>query len=223
MPERQVDPNRAEIDELRELPGIGPGLAKRIVAGRPFHAPEDLLEVPGLGQATLQRISAQLSFEEQLEPAAQREVKPEANGRRPGLWMAIAVGAVSTLCSVSLSLAILLGINRTLDFGRSGALEDLSGQVRALQTDLGAVSIELQALRQRVEVMEGISGRMTEVETQLSRLQEQNAEALSAVQGMQAQVSAALAETRAQVAQVNRFQAFLEGLQQLLTPDQRGP
>jgi uncharacterized protein (DUF3084 family) len=137
--------------------------------------------------------------------------------------MAIAVGAVSTLCSVSLSLAILLGINRTLDFGRSGALEDLSGQVRALQTDLGAVSIELQALRQRVEVMEGISGRMTEVETQLSRLQEQNAEALSAVQGMQAQVSAALAETRAQVAQVNRFQAFLEGLQQLLTPDQRGP
>ena len=45
--------NSAGLDELERLPGIGPELAGRIVAARPFQTIDDLLEISGIGPATL--------------------------------------------------------------------------------------------------------------------------------------------------------------------------
>ncbi len=49
--------NRATVDEVATLPGIGPVLAERIVAHRdeygPFTTAEDLLGVSGIGEAKL--------------------------------------------------------------------------------------------------------------------------------------------------------------------------
>jgi competence ComEA-like helix-hairpin-helix protein len=47
--ERRVNLNTAEIEELRNLPGIGPRLAAAIVAARPFAAIGDLARIPGIG------------------------------------------------------------------------------------------------------------------------------------------------------------------------------
>ena len=55
-----LDVNSAAPEELESLPGIGPELARRIVAYREAHGPfrsvEGLLEVPGIGPAILARI-----------------------------------------------------------------------------------------------------------------------------------------------------------------------
>lgn len=54
-----VDLNRATADELKRLPGIGPGLAARIIEARdvkPFASIADLRRVRGLGTATLERL-----------------------------------------------------------------------------------------------------------------------------------------------------------------------
>lgn len=55
-----LDLNRAAVEELMGLPGIGPVLAERIVAFReeqgPFTSVEDLLQVPGIGEATLETL-----------------------------------------------------------------------------------------------------------------------------------------------------------------------
>lgn len=55
-----VDINRASAEELDGLPGIGPVLARRIVEFRERHGPfalvEDLLEVPGIGPRILERL-----------------------------------------------------------------------------------------------------------------------------------------------------------------------
>jgi competence protein ComEA len=54
-----IDLNRATVDELRRLPGIGPGLAGRIVEARdaaPFTSVEDLRRVRGVGAAKLERV-----------------------------------------------------------------------------------------------------------------------------------------------------------------------
>jgi len=51
--EPRVRLNSATRDELTRLPGIGPTLADRIVAARPFASLEELLAVPGIGPKTL--------------------------------------------------------------------------------------------------------------------------------------------------------------------------
>ncbi len=52
-----LDLNRATVEQLQVLDGVGPVLASRIVSFRdangPFVAVEDLLDVPGIGEAKL--------------------------------------------------------------------------------------------------------------------------------------------------------------------------
>lgn len=59
-----IDPNRAPVEELRRLPGIGPTRAAAIAqarSARPFLYARDLLRVPGIGEATLSRIAPHLT------------------------------------------------------------------------------------------------------------------------------------------------------------------
>lgn len=51
--EARLSLNAASAAELTRLPGIGPTLAARIVAARPFERLDDLLRVPGIGPKTL--------------------------------------------------------------------------------------------------------------------------------------------------------------------------
>jgi hypothetical protein len=53
-----VDVNRANEAELASLPGIGPALAGRMVAARPFVSVEDLDRVPGIGAVRLAGLRA---------------------------------------------------------------------------------------------------------------------------------------------------------------------
>lgn len=48
--------NSASRSQLEALPGIGPALAGRILAGRPYRRVEDLDRVKGIGPATLARL-----------------------------------------------------------------------------------------------------------------------------------------------------------------------
>jgi competence ComEA-like helix-hairpin-helix protein len=60
-----VDVNRASVDALQTLPGVGPALAARIVELRDakggFRSVEDLLEVRGIGEATLERLRSRVT------------------------------------------------------------------------------------------------------------------------------------------------------------------
>lgn len=63
-PLRPLDPNRATVEELTSLPGVGPVLAARLVAYRdsagPFRTIEELQRVPGIGPAALRRLAPYL-------------------------------------------------------------------------------------------------------------------------------------------------------------------
>lgn len=55
----RVDLNRADVDALQSLPGIGPAIAQRIVEARKeqmFTSVEDLARVRGVGPATVERL-----------------------------------------------------------------------------------------------------------------------------------------------------------------------
>jgi competence protein ComEA len=54
-----IDVNRATVDELQSLPGVGPKLARRIAderAKRPFTSIDDLRRVSGIGPKTLEKL-----------------------------------------------------------------------------------------------------------------------------------------------------------------------
>jgi len=60
VPSEPLDINRADAPALQALPGVGPALARRIVAYReshgPFRTPEDLLRVSGIGAQRYARL-----------------------------------------------------------------------------------------------------------------------------------------------------------------------
>lgn len=59
-----VELNRASVEELASLEGIGPKLAARIVAARPFRRVEDLAKVRGVGRRRLARLRPRLLLDE---------------------------------------------------------------------------------------------------------------------------------------------------------------
>ncbi len=65
-PGERVDIDKASVRELERLPGVGPGLARKIIADResrgPFGALEGLDRVPGIGPSLLARIAPAAAF-----------------------------------------------------------------------------------------------------------------------------------------------------------------
>ena len=60
-----LNPNRASVDQLQPLPGIGPALASRIAQARdqsPFLDADDLLRVKGIGPVKLEKLRSHLTF-----------------------------------------------------------------------------------------------------------------------------------------------------------------
>ncbi len=61
-----IDINRATVQELERLKGVGPAIAKRIVEYRQAHGaftrPEDLLNVRGIGKAKLSQLRPQITL-----------------------------------------------------------------------------------------------------------------------------------------------------------------
>ena len=55
-PPQRIDLNNGSSQEIEKLPGIGPVLATKIIAGRPYRTIEELDRVRGLGPKMLQKI-----------------------------------------------------------------------------------------------------------------------------------------------------------------------
>lgn len=60
LPQEKIDINKASLEDLQRLPGIGPVISQRIIHYReregPFQREEDLLQVSGIGDVRFRRI-----------------------------------------------------------------------------------------------------------------------------------------------------------------------
>jgi len=69
IPGEKLNINRASLEQLTYLPGIGPILAQRIIEYRakngPFHNLSELTEIPGIGQVKFARIKEEITLEDE--------------------------------------------------------------------------------------------------------------------------------------------------------------
>lgn len=79
-PRRQVDLNRADRQELMQIPGLGPSNADAILAHRaergPFESLDDLTHVHGVGPKTTEKVKPWLQLGVAEEPVERLERKP---------------------------------------------------------------------------------------------------------------------------------------------------
>ena len=71
-PAAPIDLNQATIEQLQQLPGIGPATAKAIVRFReksgPFRRVEDLLAIRGISKARLEKLRPYLTITPPIKP-----------------------------------------------------------------------------------------------------------------------------------------------------------
>jgi hypothetical protein len=261
----KVDPNTADEEALKDLPGIGRALAEKIIASRPFSGVEDLQKIRGLGKVSLERLKPYLSFAEPepekeqetlLSPDGQEDIELDASevlfeaeegaqpeiektvektaekkesftpvravrakgsfSRTETLWVAVGAGFITLVLSVLVNLAIIGGINGTLDFNRLQTVRELESDLGDVKGDLETISLQVRVFEERLTPLEGLTGRMMTVEEQMGSVQEDVTEALSDVESMQADLVELSDETARLTGRVDRFDAFLDGLRQII-------
>jgi len=77
---RKLDVNRASPADLELLPRVGPAIAGRIVAARPFESVEDLQRVRGIGPRTVERLRPMITVHREGDESASMLAPAPADG-----------------------------------------------------------------------------------------------------------------------------------------------
>jgi prefoldin subunit 5 len=72
-----INPNTADLESLTRVPGIGPALAKLIIAARPFATLDDLGKVSGVGPQSIQVLLPYLTLDDDLTPGSLPEAEDQ--------------------------------------------------------------------------------------------------------------------------------------------------
>ena len=159
--------------------------------------------------------------EVELKVVPPPEVPRIAKGRQSysrgaTLWLVLGTAVISVVISVLLSLAILSGINRTLNISQHSVVRQMATDLAALQADLDDVYFRIEAIGRRIEAVEGLSGRVMTVEGEFTDLRNDIAESLEQFNSARTLMDELESEVGILSESVGRFDAFLDGLEQLL-------
>lgn len=80
----KIDLNHATEAELEALPGVGPVIAKEIIAARPFKSVNDLKSVNGIGDAKLKELRPLVTVSDHPSAKATGTAREPGTVREPG-------------------------------------------------------------------------------------------------------------------------------------------
>ncbi len=129
----------------------------------------------------------------------------------------LVTGLVSVVASVILTLLILTGINRSLNVGRHAAVRELRAEFTELDTSLDDLTAELGSIDQRLQAVEGLSGRMATLESEFELVREDVDQASSTVDQVSETVTILSQDVESMVEKVDLYDGFLEGIRALVS------
>lgn len=230
-PQTTVEAEVEEVTETEETPD-----EDALSAAEP---PE--LELPASGEPEHLRPEEE---EDDLEAIPLPDIQPEEEsemevvplppaGRErtlPWLWPTLLGALLGGLLGVFFSILVFAGINGSIDVGQSRAMQDLRGEfagmtveLDAIRSDVSALQGDVRGIRERVDVLAGLTARMEEAEAAVETLKaeteslKENTTAIqSAVEKLGFDINA-MAETLDVVeAQTEKSMTFFEKLGALL-------
>jgi competence ComEA-like helix-hairpin-helix protein len=124
--------------------------------------------------------------EETITPEAEEEREPApaqpARGGLSWLWVTLIAAMLGGLLGLFFSMLVFAGINGAVDVSRTQAMDDLRGQLSeanvqldALQGTVSDLQGDVRGVRERVEVLSGLTARMEQAETAVQGLNEETA------------------------------------------------
>jgi prefoldin subunit 5 len=162
-------------------------------------------------------------------PAPETPAPPQtaAAWRGVSLSGAIGIAVVSSLLTLILSIAAVLGILSTLNGGLNYASPDqlasLQRKANTLDSQITTIDGEISTLRERLDNLDALSGRLNATENEVQKLRNEVQAAALQTEKIGQQVEGLTTSIRDIKASVQRFQEFLDGLRKLVNPTSSQP
>jgi competence ComEA-like helix-hairpin-helix protein len=223
-PELPVAPQAVQAEAAASESLIG------IESGQLLPSPSEKMEpaaAPISGPGAGDQGKTTPEHEAPVNTAARQEplkAKPEksARGVTPAqAWgIALFTGLLALVLSVAIVFGLLVGLNGGLQFVRPVQLAVLQQQVNNIDARTAALENDVQGLRTRIDNLEGLSGRVSTIEKETNQLRSQVETLTEQTKQLNDQVGRLSGTVKELQASANRFQAFLDGLRELLTANQ---
>lgn len=215
---RGVSAAMLERWSLAEGPSAPAAEEKAEAAPAPSEQLRDRLD--DLGEAAAERISDWRDYAAEQTQSARRALGelPDRIASHPqgGLLKTIFAGTLLVLISLLLSLAVIGTINGSLRFASRADFRALQNGADRLGEHLGALQIDLDAQRQRLDILDGIGDRTVLLEDAQQQM-------VAEVEAISLELAAAAVELQSlgeevalQSERSGRFESFLESLHTLL-------
>ncbi|MBN1261259.1 MAG: helix-hairpin-helix domain-containing protein [Anaerolineae bacterium] len=231
-------------EEVTAVEGITPEMfeqwAGHIVAEMPARLPEQKLDIVTPEELPEPDVPEPVEAGGESEPlpkalpAPEKQPKPPAPPRPaprpgpaprrgPGWWAWVGAVFLGAILGLLFSLIVFAGINGSLDVSRSPAMIATRNDIKDLDARLATLGGEIDGLRKRLDVLEGLTARMEKVETQVNDLGKDvaalndQAQALREAMGtLQARVDGMDERLEKVAAWTQRAEGFFQGLRLLL-------
>lgn len=239
FPEAEAEASASEEPEVQEPEVQEPEVAEPELQGPEVQEPEaEVVETSAEAVAVAAEMEPEIDLgpvAEAPKPAAEAPTRPAQPAPRKEpeparslstadvLWIVAGGGLISLILAIAFTLGILSAVNGGLRFVRPADLASVERQLSGLNSQAEILQNDITGLRDRLNNLEALSGRVTQVEQAAEALQSglnDTQQSVETISGQVGELSDGLASIETEVEAIRestgRFNNFLIGLGELM-------
>ncbi len=141
---------------------------------------------------------------------------PRPRSRLSWLGSVLLGGLLGGVLGMIFSLLVFAGVNGSLDVGHSRAMVRMENRVESLSAAVDSLQGEVAGLRQRLDVLEGLTARMERAESAVEELRGETAALAQQAATLEEEVNALSEDLAAVQSHAERVESFFHRLQALI-------